>query len=76
MTTASKALRRIRHSMSDDSRGFEHSALRGAVAADHANVRRIVELEAAIAKALKKADANGMGDWPAFTALRKVMGNK
>ena len=48
MTTASKALRRIRRIMSDDSRGFEHSALLGAVTADHANIRRIAELEARI----------------------------
>lgn len=35
---------------------------------------RIAELEAAISKALRKADANGMGAWPAFVELRKVMG--
>ncbi len=36
-------------------------------------VKRIVELEEAIAKALRKADGNGMGEWPAFKALRAVM---
>lgn len=34
---------------------------------------RIAELEAAISKALKKASAKGMGDWPEFQVLRKVM---
>lgn len=34
---------------------------------------RIAELEAAATKALRHADKNGMGDWPAFAALRKAM---
>lgn len=35
--------------------------------------KRIAELEAAIADALRKADANGMGAWPTFRALRKML---
>lgn len=34
---------------------------------------RIAELEALIAKAVKHADGNGMGDWPVFKALRKAL---
>lgn len=34
---------------------------------------RIVELEAAIAKAIKHADENGMKDWPVFKSMRKVI---
>lgn len=34
---------------------------------------RVAELEAAIDKAIKHADGNGMKDWPAFRTLRKVM---
>lgn len=38
-----------------------------------ADKARIAELEAAIAAALRHADANGMRNWPAFVALRKVV---
>lgn len=34
---------------------------------------RIAELESAITQALRHADRNGMSEWPAFKALRKVM---
>ena len=35
---------------------------------------RIAELEAAIEKALRHSDANGMKDWPVFRHLRKTLG--
>lgn len=37
---------------------------------------RIAEFEDAICKAIKKANAGGMGDWPAFLELKKVMDQK
>ena len=36
-------------------------------------VRRIEELESAIAKAVRHAEANGMGEWKVFVALRKLI---
>jgi len=40
------------------------------------DIKRIAELEAAIDKAIKHADGNGMKDWPVFRTLRKVMKSK
>lgn len=38
-----------------------------------AAAERIAELEEAITKAVRVAGRNGMSEWPAFKALRKVM---
>ncbi len=37
---------------------------------------RIVKMEAAIRKAVKHAEANGMNDWPVFVGLRMAVGDK
>jgi hypothetical protein len=49
-------------------------AARGVSTVDDLLRERIAELEAAITKALDRADGQGMRDWPIFKNLRKALG--
>lgn len=49
------------------------ASLKAITAGDEAIIRRLGDMESAIANALRHADKNGMGEWPAFKTLRKVV---
>lgn len=52
--------------------GFDSAAKQDAVEFKRLDAR-IAELESGIFKAVRKAEAKGMGDWPEFVMLRKLI---